>query len=616
MTRYASITATGRFLPEIEVSNDLLRKRFAHLPEFVDKMEASSGIRCRWHAPEDWATSDVALPAARQALERSGKTPEDVDLIILGTDSPDYITPATSVVLQYKLGARRAGTFDVGCACASFPTGLAAGAGFIATNTAINTVLVVGVYLMHKLADEVDPMSFFYGDGAGAAVLEASDKPGFLNAAFLADGFYHKHWGIYSGGTYEPASVESVKAGRTRVKMNDRYPPEINHEGWPRLVRNLAKEGGFAVIGHRLHHLHAGAEAVDRARDGRPRPPDGAHAHHHGRVGLHGLGLHPHGPGRCDGEGEDREGRAGRVRRIGCRLQPGRRGVPHVAHGTRDEAEWRPGLQPRRRDSGAGSMSLETGLAGKVVIVTGAGAGIGRATAAAFATQQCRVAAWDISDANAAALVEELKAAGGDAMFQKVDVSNAQSVARAIDVVVAAWGGINVLVNNAGIVRDAQLIKWKDGAQTGMMADEAFDQVIGVNLRGPFLCTRAAVPHMIKAGGGAVLNASSVVGLYGNFGQTNYVATKAGVIGMTKTWARELAKYKIRVNAVAPGFIATEILKAMPEKVLEGMVAKTPLGRMGQPDDIANAYVWLASDAASFVTGTVISVDGGLVVGT
>jgi 3-oxoacyl-[acyl-carrier-protein] synthase-3 len=247
MTRYASIVSTGRYLPEIEVSNDLLRKRFAHLPEFVDKMEASSGIRCRWYAPEDWATSDVALPAARQALDRSGVAPEEVDLIVLGTDSPDYITPATSVVLQHKLGAKRAGTFDVGCACASFPTGLAAGAGMIATNKAINTVLVVGVYLMHKLAEQADPMSFFYGDGAGAAVLKSSDRPGFMNAAFLADGFYHKHWGIYSGGTYEPASVESVKAGRTRVKMTDRYPPEINHEGWPRLVRNLANEGGFAV---------------------------------------------------------------------------------------------------------------------------------------------------------------------------------------------------------------------------------------------------------------------------------------------------------------------------------------------------------------------------------
>jgi 3-oxoacyl-[acyl-carrier-protein] synthase-3 len=247
MMRYASIVSTGRFLPELEITNDALRVRFAHLPDFVDKMEASSGIRSRWHAPEDWATSDVALPAARQALERAGRTPDDVDLIVLGTDSPDYITPATSVVLQHKLGAKRAGTFDIGCACASFPTGLATAAGFIATNPAIKTVLVVGVYLMHKLADPADPMTFFYGDGAGAAVLEASEAPGFLNAAFLADGFYHKHWGIYSGGTFEPATEESVRAGRARVRITERYPPEINHEGWPKLVRKLAAEGGFAV---------------------------------------------------------------------------------------------------------------------------------------------------------------------------------------------------------------------------------------------------------------------------------------------------------------------------------------------------------------------------------
>jgi 3-oxoacyl-[acyl-carrier-protein] synthase-3 len=247
MTRYAAITGTGRFLPEIRVTNDLLRERFAHLPEFVDKMEQSSGIRNRWHAPETWTTSDVALPAAQQALERAGKKPEDVDLIILGTDSPDYITPATSVVLQHKLGAKNAGTFDVGCACASFPTGLAAGAGIIATNPAIKTVLVVGAYLMHKLAAVTDPMTFFYGDGAGAAVLESSDTPGFMNASFIADGAYHKHWGIYSGGTYEPASEESVKAGRTTCQILDRYPPEINHEGWPRLVRKLASEGGFAI---------------------------------------------------------------------------------------------------------------------------------------------------------------------------------------------------------------------------------------------------------------------------------------------------------------------------------------------------------------------------------
>ena len=247
MTRYASMVSTGCYLPEIRVSNDVLRQRFAHLPEFVDKMEASSGILCRWHAPEDWATSDLALPAAKQALERAGLKPEDVDLIILGTDSPDYITPATSVVLQHKLGAVNAGTFDVGCACASFPTALASGAGWIATNPAIKTVLVVGVYLMHKLAAADDPMTFFYGDGAGAAVLVASDKPGFIGAAAQAGGAYHKHWGIYSGGTYEPATAASVAAGRTMVKMTERYPPEINHEGWPRLVRKLSAGTGLAL---------------------------------------------------------------------------------------------------------------------------------------------------------------------------------------------------------------------------------------------------------------------------------------------------------------------------------------------------------------------------------
>src|SRR5512146_917263 len=244
MTRYAKIVATGRYLPEICVPNDVFRERLkATAPEFVDKMEAGTGIRQRFYAPDDWATSDVALPAAKQALERAKRKPEDVDLIILGTDSPDYITPSTSVVLQGKLGAKNAGTFDVGCACASFPTGLSIAAGMIATNPGIRTVLVLGVYLMHKLADPNDPMTFFYGDGAGAAVLEAGKSPGFIASAFLADGTYADAWGIYSGGTAEPANEESLKAGRTKVRMTRRYPPEINDEGWPKLVRMVARGG-------------------------------------------------------------------------------------------------------------------------------------------------------------------------------------------------------------------------------------------------------------------------------------------------------------------------------------------------------------------------------------
>jgi 3-oxoacyl-[acyl-carrier-protein] synthase-3 len=247
MARFAAIRSTGRYIPEIEISNDDLRERFAHLPEFVDKMEESSAIRTRFWAPEEWCTSDIALPAARQALERAGKHPNEVDLLILGTDSPDYVTPATSVVLQHKLGAHNAGTFDVGCACASFPTGAAIAAGMISSNPSLRTVLVVGVYNMHKLADPADPMIFFYGDGAGAAVLEPADEPGFLSSAMRADGAYHRHWGLYSGGTFEPATEKSAREGRTAVRMIERYPPEVNHEGWPKVVRSLAANGGFNV---------------------------------------------------------------------------------------------------------------------------------------------------------------------------------------------------------------------------------------------------------------------------------------------------------------------------------------------------------------------------------
>jgi len=259
---------------------------------------------------------------------------------------------------------------------------------------------------------------------------------------------------------------------------------------------------------------------------------------------------------------------------------------------------------------------MDTGLRGKVVVVTGAAAGIGRTTALRFAREGGKVAGFDVNEAAGPGLVEEIGKAGGEGLFVRVDVASALSVEAGVKSVLERWGRVDVLVNNAGILRDAQLVKWKDGAVTATMTDEAWDAVLGVNLKGVFHCTRAVVPHMIAGGGGVVLSASSVVGLYGNFGQTNYVATKAGVIGLTRTWARELGKHKIRVNAVAPGFVATEILRSMPPKILDSMVEHTPLGRMGQPEDIANAYCWLASDQASFVTGHCLSVDGGVVVGT
>jgi 3-oxoacyl-[acyl-carrier protein] reductase len=260
---------------------------------------------------------------------------------------------------------------------------------------------------------------------------------------------------------------------------------------------------------------------------------------------------------------------------------------------------------------------IETGLFGETVVITGGSAGIGRATALRFAAEGAEVAIWDVVETDAEALIEQVKRRGArDASFHRVDVSDSAAVEQAMTDVVARYGGVDVLINNAGIVRDAQLVKWRDGEVASVMSDALFDQVIAVNLKGVFACTRAAVPHMIRQGRGVILSASSVVAHDGNFGQTNYAATKSAVINMTQTWSRELGRYGIRVNAVAPGFVGTDIVNAMPQKVLDGMVAHTPIGRMGTPEDIAEAYLWLASDAAAFVHGIVLSVDGGLVLGT
>ena len=252
-------------------------------------------------------------------------------------------------------------------------------------------------------------------------------------------------------------------------------------------------------------------------------------------------------------------------------------------------------------------------LRDKVCIITGGAAGIGKATAEKFAAEGAKVVICDVNEEAGNALAQQL---GNDASFWKVNVVDRQEVQAWIDEVAKRYGRIDVLINNAGITRDGQFIKFKEGEVVGQMSEEAFDAVIAVNLKGVFNCTQAVVPYMIKQGGGAIVSASSVVGLYGNFGQTNYAATKFAVIGMTKTWARELGKYQIRVNAVAPGFILTEMVQKMPEKVLESMAAGTPLKRLGTPEEIAKVYAWLASDESSYVHGAVISVDGGIVLGT
>jgi 3-oxoacyl-[acyl-carrier protein] reductase len=252
-------------------------------------------------------------------------------------------------------------------------------------------------------------------------------------------------------------------------------------------------------------------------------------------------------------------------------------------------------------------------LQDRVTVITGGAAGIGKATAERFAEEGARVVICDVVEQVGQ---EVAKTLGLEASFYKVNVADRQAVQAWVDDVAARYGRIDVLVNNAGVLRDGTLVRVQEGKLVKQMPEADFDLVIGINLKGVFNCTQAVAPYMIRQGSGVILNATSIVGLDGNFGQTNYVASKAGVIGMTKVWARELGRYNIRVNAVAPGFTATEMVKAMPDKVLEGMKARTPLGRMGEPRDIANAYLFLASDEASFISGVTLRVDGGIVVGT
>jgi 3-oxoacyl-[acyl-carrier protein] reductase len=242
-------------------------------------------------------------------------------------------------------------------------------------------------------------------------------------------------------------------------------------------------------------------------------------------------------------------------------------------------------------------------LLGKIAVITGGALGIGKQTAIAFVKEGAKIVIADFDEEAGRQTVKELIETGGDALFVKIDVTDRQQVTAMVETVLKTFNRIDILINNAGITADAFLTK---------MTEEQWDRVINVNLKGVFNCTQAVIPTMVEQGGGRILNASSVVGLYGNTGQTNYAASKAGVIGMTKSLAKELGPKGIRVNAVAPGFIVTEMTSKVPQKVLDIMEGKTPLKRLGKPEDIAKAYLFLSSPDSDFINGAVLSVDGGL----
>lgn len=238
-------------------------------------------------------------------------------------------------------------------------------------------------------------------------------------------------------------------------------------------------------------------------------------------------------------------------------------------------------------------------LKDKVAIITGAAKGIGFTTAQRFAQEGAKVMIADMSPEAVKLAAEQIPGAQAYTM----NVTDRGSIQAVIDQIIERHKRIDILINNAGITQDARLIK---------MTEAQFDAVINVNLKGVFNCTQLVVPHMLEAGSGAIVNASSVVGIYGNFGQSNYSASKFGVIGFTKTWARELGPKGIRVNAVCPGFIATEMVTAMPENILQDIERRSWLGRLGSPEEIANVYLFLASDEASYVNGVALEASGGI----
>ncbi|XOK62264.1 3-oxoacyl-ACP reductase FabG [Paenibacillus elgii] len=244
-------------------------------------------------------------------------------------------------------------------------------------------------------------------------------------------------------------------------------------------------------------------------------------------------------------------------------------------------------------------------LQGKTALITGGAAGIGRETATLFAQEGARVVIADYNKQQGEEAIQALLQKGADAHFIEVDVSDSGSVTKMAAEALARYGAVDVLINNAGITQDRTLAK---------MTEEEWHRVIQVNLNGVFYCTKALIHSMIERGSGKIISTASIVGVHGNIGQTNYAATKAGIIGMTKTWAKELGPKGIQANAVAPGFIETGMVANMPEKVVQQMLEKIPLRRLGRPMDVANAYLFLASSESDYVNGTVLEVNGGLVI--
>ena len=633
------ITGWGMYAPERVLTN-------ADLERLVDTSDewivSRTGIRERRVAAPHESTATLAAVAGKRAIAVAGLEPDDIDLILVATLTPDYWMPSTAALVKEAIGNSRAAAMDVMAACSGFVYAYATADAYIRSGMYRN-VLVCGAELLTRFLDFTDRNTcILFGDGAGAVVVSGSTEEGGgmsgLELTTDPDGAY-MIW-LPSGGSRSPASPETIRRGEHFVRMEGKETYRYATKTLATSALKAIERAGWTLDEIDLVIPHQANVRIIESVAKRPRDPHGQDVRERRPLRQHvgGLGRHrPRRGGRLrahQGRRSDRPGRLrGRlhVRRRGPRVdrrsapRPPRRGgrtdrqrpgAARLGFGRPDAAapdgrpRGRAARAPRRRRPGRARPRAQGGprmidLTGKSAVVTGGSRGIGRAIGLRLARQGADVCFSYRGNAPAAeSTAAEITALGRRALAVQGDASDPAAAEALVKAALEAYGKVDILVNNAGITRDDLIMR---------MSLDAWRDVLETNLFGAFYAIKAVTRPMLKARSGRIVNITSVSGQAGQTGQANYSSAKAGLIGLTKATARELASRGITCNAVAPGFVLTELTKDLAEPLQAEITARTPLGRFGTTEEIADAVAFLVSDEAAFITGQVLAVDGGLV---
>jgi 3-oxoacyl-(acyl-carrier-protein) reductase len=622
--RSARITGWGAYAPPHVLTNDDL----SLIVDTSDEWIASrTGIRERRVAGPLETTATMGAIAGGRAIAVAGIDPDDIDIVLVATLTPDHLTPSASVLVKEAIGATRAAAFDLGAACSGFVYGFATAHAYVMSGLARN-VLVIGSELLTRFLDWTDRNTcVLFGDGAGAVVVSASDEAGGGMTGLELTADPSGAWSIWipAGGARRPSTAATVAGDEQFLRMDGRETyryatrtiastalSAIERAGWTadQVDLFIPHQANVRIIESVAKGLGIPMERIFRSRSPRPwtRGVYGPATASCSWPSVPGSRAAPRpSPGRRTPP-TDGGPRACRRRRTST-------SPPTGTPATRCPSRW-PGSslassRPRcPRDRGTryrphpgGARMID--LSGKSAVVTGGSRGIGRAIVLRLATQGADVAFSYRGNAPAAeATAAEVRSLGRKATPIAADVSQPDSAEALVKGALEELGKVDILVNNAGITRDDLIMR---------MDIDAWREVLETNLFGAFYTLKAVTRPMLKARSGRIINITSVSGQAGQMGQANYSSAKAGLIGLTKAAARELASRGITVNAVAPGFVLTELTQDLPGELKDELVRRTPLGRFGTTQEVADAVAFLASDEAAYITGQVLAVDGGLV---